>query len=90
MNTKTDYIQHLNGARLQWRRYEHRSTTTDHDHCNVCFATFSDFERPDILHEGYTTCDEYPKGECYEWVCQSCFERLQFEMGWTVVGARLS
>jgi hypothetical protein len=37
----------------------------DHDHCNYCFAKFSDTE-PNALREGFATLDEAV------WVCSDC------------------
>jgi len=48
---------------------------------------FAEFEGADIQHEGYATCDDYPKGACYEWVCSDCFKDLKEEMKWTGAGS---
>ena len=77
-------VSHLRGLRLQFRAYRRRSESWDHDHCAACWAKFAEFEGPDIQHEGYATCDDYPKGTCYEWVCQTCFGDLKNDMHWTV------
>lgn len=36
----------------------------------------------DLIHEGYTTTDEYPRGAEYDWICPSCFEQFREAMGW--------
>jgi len=33
---------------------------------------------PDVLHEGYTTLDEY------RWICDACFQDFQEMFGWVV------
>jgi hypothetical protein len=81
---RIDSVSHLRGLRLQFRAYRRRSESWDHDHCAACWAKFAEFEGADIQHEGYATCDDYPKGACYEWVCQACFGDLKNDMHWTV------
>jgi hypothetical protein len=65
------------------RRLDPGSINRDHDHCAACWAKFAEFEGPDIEHEGYATGDDYPKGACYEWVCQICFDDLKDDMQWS-------
>jgi len=81
---RVDNVSHLRGLRLQFRRYGRWSESWDHDHCAACWVKFAEFEGPNILHEGYATCDDYRKGACYEWICQSCFDDLKDDMGWTI------
>lgn len=82
---RIDNARHLRGVRLQFRSYTRWSESWDHDHCAACWATFAEFEGPDIQHEGYATCDDYPKGAQYDWVCPTCFADLKDEMQWTAV-----
>ncbi len=79
-----DNASHLKGVRFQFRRYTRWSESWDHDHCAACWSKFGEPEGPDIQQEGYTTCDDYRHGACYEWVCKDCFHNLQGEMQWTV------
>jgi hypothetical protein len=81
---RIDNAEHLKGVRLQYLRYTQPSPTWDHDHCAGCWAKFAEFEGEDILHEGYTTCEDDPRGACCDWVCPSCFGDLKDEMQWTV------
>jgi hypothetical protein len=82
---RLDFARHLKGARLQFQRYGRWSESWDHDHCAACWAKFADFDGPGILHEGYATCDDYPQGARYEWVCTACFDELRDKMQWTSV-----
>jgi hypothetical protein len=82
---RIDNASHLKGLRLQFRRYTRWSERWDHDHCAACWAKFAEFEGPDILHQGYATCDDYPKGAGYEWVCQTCFDDLKDDIEWSAV-----
>jgi len=82
---RIDSARHLRGVRLQLRRCIRWSESWDHDHCAACGAKLAEIDGPDILHEGYATCDDYKKGACYDWVCQTCFNDLREEMGWTAV-----
>lgn len=76
----------LKGVKLQRQRYSRWSESWDHDHCAACWATFAEFDGPDFQHEGYATCEDYPLGARYDWVCCTCFSDLQDEMGWVAVG----
>ena len=80
---RIDNAVSLKGLRLQFLRYTKPSEKWDHDHCAGCWAKFAEFDGPDILHEGYATCDDYPKGARYEWVCKCCFDDLRDEMRWS-------
>lgn len=81
-----DNASRLRGYRLQFRRYVQPSESWDHDHCAGCWAKLAEYDWEDIQHEGYTTCEDYPKGACYDWVCCACFEDLKGDMGWVVAG----
>ena len=85
---RIDNARRLTGVRLQFRRYTRWSESWDHDHCAACLAKFAEFDGADIQHEGYATCDDYPKGARYEWVCSTCFADLQDEMKWTAAGSQ--
>jgi hypothetical protein len=80
---RLDNANRLNGLRLQFRRYKRWSESWDHDHCAACWAKFAEFHGPDILHQGYATGDDYPKGACYEWICETCFQDLKNDMRWS-------
>jgi hypothetical protein len=80
---RVDNARHLTGLRLEFRPYTRWSESWDHDHCAACWTKFAEFEGADIQREGYATCDDYPKGACYEWVCSDCFNDLKDEMKWT-------
>jgi hypothetical protein len=81
---RIDNASHLKGLQLQLRRYERWSESWDHDHCAACSVKFAEHEGPDIQHDGYATCDDYPKGAWYEWVCRRCFDELRDDMLWSV------
>ena len=80
---RLENARHLKGVQLLLRRYTRWSETWDHDHCSACWAKFAEFDGPDILHEGYATCDDYKHGAGYEWICCECFEDLKGDLGWT-------
>jgi hypothetical protein len=81
---RIDNASHLKRVRLQLRRYTPWSESWDHDHCAACGAKFAEFKGPDILHEGYATAEDYPKGAGYEWVCSACVADLKDDLGWIV------
>lgn len=72
---------YLKGATLTRRRYRRHSTnpSSDHDHCDFCWAKFMVEDLPDVLHEGYSTEDEY------YWVCPACYQDFKGAFGWLVV-----
>jgi hypothetical protein len=84
---RIDNAKHLKGLRLQFRHYTRWGANWDHDHCAACWATFAEFDGPDIQHEGFTTRDDYKLGAGYDWVCQACFVDLKDAMQWTVADA---
>jgi hypothetical protein len=71
--------RYLQGVTLFHRGYRRKSDTSDHDHCEFCWAKFMEEDFPEVLHEGYCTKDQY------HWVCQQCFsdfrERFAWELG---------
>ncbi len=73
--------RYLSGVDLTWRRYRQspRNPDWDHDHCAFCWATFTVEDRPDVLHEGYCTVDEY------HWICAACFDDFRERFGWRVI-----
>jgi hypothetical protein len=80
---RIDNAKHLKGQRLQFRRYSRWSESWDHDHCAGCWTKFAELDGPGIQCEGFATSDDYPRGACYEWVCQNCFDDLKETMEWT-------
>lgn len=66
--------RYLRGLTWSHRKYQMRSPKSDHEHCEFCFAKFS--ENPADLQEGYTSQDNY------RWVCEPCFRDFRDEMSW--------
>lgn len=85
---RIDNASHLIGMRLQFRHFTKWSENWDHDHCAACWAKFSDVNGAEIYHEGYATCEDYPKAALYEWVCRTCFDDLKDDMQWSTTDAR--
>ena len=73
--------KYLAGASLAHRSYRPYAANRnwDHDHCAFCWAKFMVQDRPDVLHEGYTTQDDY------FWICERCFQDFREQFRWTVV-----
>ena len=69
---------YLADAVLHRAEYHAPGSDWDHDHCEFCWATFSELDRPDFLHEGYTTEDDH------HWVCPPCFEDLRERFMWSL------
>ena len=74
----TDQEQYLKGVTLYWREYTRWSESWDHDHCEFCWAKFMVEDYPDVLHEGYTTEDQY------RWICKKCFEDFKNMFEWKI------
>jgi hypothetical protein len=86
MVNSTDWRLHgqekyLKGVELCWRLYcrDPEKPEWDHDHCEFCWAKFTVEDHPEVLHEGYTTVDEY------RWICSGCFEDFKEMVEWRVV-----
>ena len=69
---------HCGRRRRTYRRYA-KNANWDHDHCSFCWTEFAVEERPDVLHEGYCTLNEY------HWICADCFEDFKERFDWRVV-----
>jgi len=69
---------YLIGATLVRIKYADRVIRTDHDHCEFCFAKFSD-TIPDSLTEGYTTTDDY------RWICDNCYADIKEQFKWLLI-----
>jgi len=72
------YLKDVALIKRAYRRYP-KSPDWDHDHCEFCFAKFMVEDYPDVLHEGYSTEDEY------YWICEECFQDFREYFGWKVV-----
>ncbi len=68
-NTKT----YLHNKILQFKNFS--SVNHAHDHCELCWARFSDLHRD--IHSGY-----YEK-ESKSWICNDCYAKLKDIFGWT-------
>jgi hypothetical protein len=85
----------LADAVLVRKRYRARSETSEHEHCEFCWAKFMDADfspehrkfiedNPDVLTEGYTTTAEHPQGADIYWVCDACFNDFKERFRWRV------
>jgi len=76
--------KYLKGVELHWHVYRSSRDNAhwDHDHCEFCRAKFMVEEHPDVLHEGYSTLDDY------RWICGGCFEEFKELFQWRVVQFR--
>ena len=72
----TDQERYLKGVSLRLKKYKAPRPGWDHDHCEFCWARFMELDEPEILHEGYTTEDDY------RWICQSCYNDFKDTFGW--------
>jgi hypothetical protein len=68
-----DYLQGLVLTRKEWRQSRPH---WDHDHCELCWATFGPRAMADAFQVGYTDQDEY------RWVCETCFADFREHYGW--------
>ncbi|HEX8104724.1 MAG TPA: hypothetical protein VF533_19050 [Solirubrobacteraceae bacterium] len=75
----------LRGLRWQRRSYRQPSEEWDHEHCQLCWATFLDVtevpdeiaRRPEVHVEGYATLDD-------RWLCPPCFATFREHFGWEI------
>jgi hypothetical protein len=78
LTNQADYLTGVELRRQTYRRPPH-NPDWDHDHCSFCWAKFAVEDRPEVLHEGYCTLDEY------NWVCTGCFADFREMFGWREV-----
>lgn len=69
---------YLCGVSLMKEIWRMRSQDSDHDHCEFCWAKFS--ERDEDLHQGYTTDDRR------YWICENCYNDFKGEFHWQEPG----
>ncbi len=69
---------YLMGKKLYFIRFQKHSEEWNHEHCDFCWAKFSDFEGD--LHEGYCTGPDN-KGSEY-WICPECYNDFKDRFGW--------
>jgi len=72
----TDQEDFLKDVSLKHTIWKLKDAEWDHDHCEFCFAKFS--EKKADLHQGYCTLDEY------HWICDECFEDFKDMFEWKV------
>ena len=72
----TNQEEYLKEVALQWKKYTPYRAGWEHDHCEFCWSEFSEDDKPDILHEGYTTEDNY------RWICKLCYEDFKKMYHW--------
>ena len=71
---KQSYLQ---GLSFEFGPYHRYSRTWDHDHCELCFAKFSE-DAAESLHHGFHAEHEG------RWVCDVCFDDFRERFAWTV------
>ena len=57
------------GSKMTWVRYADLGTS-DHHHCEVCWAKFTELEG-NYQREGYATLDGG------RWLCRDCFDEVK-------------
>jgi hypothetical protein len=72
------YLQGVTLYHRQYHRYVQNSKW-DHDHCEFCNTKFMVEEYSDVLHQGYSTADDY------HWVCEKCFGDFKDIFQWIVI-----
>ena len=58
------------GGAYDESKWEYVEDGWGHDHCPICFATFSDYPSEEYITEGYTDGNE--------WVCKECYFKYIF------------
>lgn len=70
---------YLYGIKLCRRKYTAPTETWTHDHCEFCWARFSESE--DDLNYGYVASEEN------WWICDECFADLQSIFKWSIINS---
>lgn len=66
--------RYLKNATLKYAHFN--SSLRDHDHCEFCYAKFSD--KSNDLHDGYCTLD------AYHWICPDCYHDFKEIFQWKI------
>lgn len=74
----TDQAKYLYKKILYWQNYQAYSETWEHDHCEFCWAKFTEENQSEDLHAGYTTQNQY------YWICETCFNDFCNLLQWQV------
>jgi len=82
MDWRLENVKGFEGLRFKRKAYSRWSDSWDHDHCIGCWARFAEIDGPNILREGYATCEDWKHGADYDWICPTCFADLRDVMGW--------
>ena len=65
------YTQFYHGQAYDAEKFDLVPDGWDHDHCELCFKTITDFVREEgrvpVVDEGYTNGDS--------WICRQCFQK---------------
>ena len=69
-----DQIKYLKDEKLLNISFEKWSETWDHEHCEFCWAKFSEFDGD--LKKGYCTLDKK------KWICNECFNDFKEMFNW--------
>ena len=73
--------RYLKGVTLVHQTYEQYAANPDwdHDHCSFCWAKFMVQDLPNVLHQDYSTTDDYHR------ICERCFEDFKDMFNWVVI-----
>jgi len=74
LRNQEDYLMN---AQLVKKEYTAPSANWNHDHCEFCWATFSENEGD--LHEGFCTLDKK------NWICEQCYQDFKEMLHFAVV-----
>ena len=66
--------EHLRSETFVQKTWTQTRPDWDHDHCAFCWAKMGPESMPDVLHQGFSTADEY------DWVCPKCFADFKDEL----------
>ena len=68
--------EYLLDVQLIFSQYKRYSESWDHDHCDFCWATFSECKGD--LHKGYCTVDQK------NWICEACYHDFDHMFQWSI------
>ncbi len=73
LRNQEDYLKNKTLIKVECRK---PSEKWDHDHCDFCWAKFSEYDGD--IHEGYCTKDESI------WICEECYEDFKDMFEWKI------
>lgn len=82
-------LKTFHGKAFRFVEYRALSPEWNHDHCEGCWAKFSDYDGPEILHEGYVYAEPHTEKPVPQFVVECREQGMRCEPQPVVDGCHL-